>query len=263
MISRRNCRLIQSGDFSETARIQQKSTTAARPRCARPPWRGGREERDRAAEPRALSPHQAMNSPSTPTPPWGNLNIQDAKNAEPRDVPLHGKEALMIGRADQAHLALPRRNLTRPANHQPTTTGGHLDSGAVHFERPLYHTHRRHRVGHRHFSHHTARHVSSHGAPRPACPRALSPHSLTSSSANGTFVNGKRIEKNVDFFLQEGQSITFSKVREGGRACATSCNAHTSSRGSALCGPRTIHTFTQLPSHYRIHRRTAATRSRS
>lgn len=65
-----------------------------------------------------LSAHQAMNSPSTPTPPWGNLKIQYANNAEPRDVPLHGKEALVVGRADQAHIYHFHASIA----HSPPTT---------------------------------------------------------------------------------------------------------------------------------------------
>ena len=43
------------------------------------------------------------------TAQWGTLVIRDTKEAEPRNVPLFGSNAIVFGRTEQAHPATPPR----------------------------------------------------------------------------------------------------------------------------------------------------------
>jgi len=50
-----------------------------------------------------------MMSNAHTTAQWGTLVIRDTKEAEPRNVPLSGSNALVVGRTKKAHPATPQR----------------------------------------------------------------------------------------------------------------------------------------------------------
>jgi len=50
-----------------------------------------------------------MMSNAHTTAQWGTLVIRDTKEAEPRNVPLFGSNAIVFGRTEQAHPATPPR----------------------------------------------------------------------------------------------------------------------------------------------------------
>lgn len=130
------------------------------------------------------------------------------------DTTLRGRTHVPGTPRQLAHA--PPARAHAPSDHRPTAAGGRCHRRADRLERTLYHACRVHRAGQT-SSRLAARHVSSLSSlPRPALPPcALISSSTPASSVNGTFVNRKRIEKNTEHLIGEGDAMTFARARTG------------------------------------------------